>query len=243
MEYLRRLEEKQKLPELDWTDRCVGIVGSDQNFNVGAYVGKNVAMAGGTVIEYEKYTLNPTKFEEQSKMMTDLVICAASVHMDWIEDITESDVYKVLFDSLMTPINCTSTFAETSMEAPHRKHIVFVGSMAHRQVLNASSIYCAAKAGLAHFARCAAWELTPKGFTIGTVHPGNIEGTGMTEDTIDGIAQYRGISLDEARAYWGSVKLTDKWLQPWEVADEVMRLLESTPHHSGCQIELAGGLR
>jgi NAD(P)-dependent dehydrogenase (short-subunit alcohol dehydrogenase family) len=201
-EYLKSLEEKRSLPELSWKDRTVIIVGSDRKINVGAMVAMQVAGKGGMVIEGDKYDFKETQFRSCVESATDLVICCASVHMAWIEDITESDIYRVT-----------------------------------------SSIYCAGKAGLAHYARCAAWELTPKGFTIGMVHPGNIEGTPMTEDTIEGIAAYRNISMDEARDYWASAKLTEKWLRPREVSDEVMHLLKSTPHHSGIQVELAGGMR
>jgi NAD(P)-dependent dehydrogenase (short-subunit alcohol dehydrogenase family) len=242
-EYLKKLESKRKLPELAWKERTVIVVGSDSNINVGAMVARGVALRGGKVIEGDKYDMQETNFRRIVRNSTDIVVCCASVHMAWIEDITDSDIYKVVYDTLIAPINYVSMFAEGQMEHPYRKHIVFIGSMAHTKVLNASSIYCAAKAGLAHFARCAAWELTPKGFTIGTVHPGNIEGTPMTEDTIQGIAYYRGITQEEARDYWGSMKLTDKWLSPTEVAEEVMHLLVSTPHHSGAQVELAGGMR
>jgi NAD(P)-dependent dehydrogenase (short-subunit alcohol dehydrogenase family) len=242
-EYLKSLEEKRSLPELSWKDRTVIIVGSDRKINVGAMVAMQVAGKGGMVIEGDKYDFKETQFRSCVESATDLVICCASVHMAWIEDITESDIYRVTYDTLIAPMNYVSMFAEGQMEREHRKHIVIIGSMAHNKVLNASSIYCAGKAGLAHYARCAAWELTPKGFTIGMVHPGNIEGTPMTEDTIEGIAAYRNISMDEARDYWASAKLTEKWLRPREVSDEVMHLLKSTPHHSGIQVELAGGMR
>jgi NAD(P)-dependent dehydrogenase (short-subunit alcohol dehydrogenase family) len=242
-EYLKGLASKRKLPELPWKDRTVIVVGSDRKLNVGSHVAQQVMGRGGFVIEGDKYNMKETAFHESVRQATDLVVCCASVHMAWIEDIVESDIYRVVYDSLIAPMNYASMFAEGQMEKPHRKHIVFIGSMAHSKVLNASSIYCASKAGLAHFARCAAWELTPKGFTIGIVHPGNIEGTPMTEDTIEGIAHYRGITREEAADYWASAKLTDKWLKPREVADEVMHLLTSTPHHSGVQVELAGGMR
>jgi NAD(P)-dependent dehydrogenase (short-subunit alcohol dehydrogenase family) len=242
-EYLKKLESKRSLPELPWEERTVLVIGSDLKSNVGAMVAREVSTRGGFVIEGDKYDFQENDFRHFVTRSTDMVICCASVHMAWIEDITDHDIYKVVYDSLIAPINYTSMFTEAQMNTEYRKHIVFIGSMAHNKVLNASSIYCASKAGIAHFARCAAWELTPKGFTIGTVHPGNIEGTPMTEDTIEGIASYRNISLDEARDYWASMKLTDKWLKPGEVAEEVIHLLTSTPHHSGAQVELAGGMR
>ena len=242
-DYLKEHQSKRSLPELPWKDRTVIVVGSDGKLNVGAMIAMQVSGKGAMIIEGDKYNMAETDFREMSKQATDLVICCASVHMAWIEDLIDSDIYRVIFDTLISPINYTAMFAEAQMERPYKKHIVYIGSMAHKNVLNASSVYCASKAGLSHFVRCAAWELTPKGFTVGIVHPGNIAGTPMTEDTIEGIAAYRNISLDEARDYWSSAKLTEKWLKPREVADEVMHLLTSTPHHSGAQVELAGGMR
>jgi NAD(P)-dependent dehydrogenase (short-subunit alcohol dehydrogenase family) len=242
MEYLKSLEAKRSLPELAWEQRTIFIIGSDEDRNIGAHVGQRVADHGGKVIEVDK-TFNTDQLFDDSKASTDLVICCASVQMSWIEDLRVGEIDDVVHNTLIAPIHYTSVFSWTHMDTDHRKHIVFVGSMAHRQVLNASSPYCAAKAGLAHFARCAAWELTPKGFTIGMVHPGNVIGTPMTDATIEGIMEYRNLDYEEAEKYWGSIKLTDKWLHPGDVANEVVDLLVSTPHHSGEQIELAGGLR
>ena len=243
--YLKKLEDKRSLPELGWRERTVAIIGSDSSLNVGANVALQVAELGARVIEGDRHApeWKWNKFQYTCDEATDLVICCSSIQMDWIENMQYSDMERVVHDTLVDPMHYTSVFAERKMNRDFRKHIVFIGSMAYRQVLNASSAYCAAKAGLAHYARCAAWELTPKGFTIGIVHPGNIENTPMTENTIDGIATYRNLTTEEARDYWASLKLTDKWLSAADVAKEVVYLLTSSPHHSGVQVELGGGLR
>lgn len=242
-DYLKSLESKRSLPELPWSQRTVVIVGSDGESNVGAMTARNVAIADGKVIEGDKHSFAWSGYLDAVKQATDLVVCAASVHLDWIENTDYSEIDTVVHNSLVVPMWCVAEFAKANMRHNHRKHIVLVGSMAHRQVLNGSSAYCASKAGLAHFARCAAWELTPKGFTIGVVHPGNIEGTRMTEETIEGIAEYRNLDLDDARQYWASTKLTETWLTPDQVASEIMFLLTSNPHKSGAQVEMGGGMR
>jgi NAD(P)-dependent dehydrogenase (short-subunit alcohol dehydrogenase family) len=196
---------------------------------------------GGSFEERDKH--NSHWIEVPWANATDLVVCAASVHMDWIEDMPMGDLKRVVYDTLTAPMMIVSSFADCHRDTPFRKHIVLVGSMAHSHVLNASSAYCASKAGLAHYVRCAAWELTPKGFTVNIVHPGNIWYTPMTQDTIEGISEYRDIPLEEAKEYWGSVQLTEKWLQPSEVAQEVIRLLEASPHLSGAQVEMGAGMR
>lgn len=242
-DYLKALEAKQNLPELPWGERTVLVIGSNGKNNVGAAVSKAASMVGANVIEADKFDCKLRNLTELVNKATDLVICCAGVHMNWIENAPLSAIEEVIWDSLTAPIQYTAIFAQAKMHAPHRKHIVFIGSMAHRKVLNASSSYCAAKAGLAHFAQCMAWELTPKGFTIGIVHPGNIEGTPMTEDTIQGISEYRNLDMDAAREYWGSVRLTDRWLNVDDVAWEVMNNLMRSPHYSGAQVELGGGMR
>lgn len=241
-DYLKSLEPKLSLPELRWDERCVMIVGSDKTNNIGAATATNIACLGASVIEYDKGDCSSIDNMDWSDS-TDLVVACASVQLDWIEDLTDSDILRVIWDSLISPIQYISEFARTHMDSNVRKHIVLVGSMAHSRVLNASAPYCAAKAGLAHFARCAAWELTPKGFTVAVVHPGNVEGTPMTDATIEGIMGYRNLTWDEAEAYWSSTKLTEKWLKPQDVAKEIVHLLEASPHHSGCQIDLPGGMR
>jgi NAD(P)-dependent dehydrogenase (short-subunit alcohol dehydrogenase family) len=126
------------------------------------------------------------------------------------------------------------------------KHIVYIGSMAYTKVLNASAPYCAAKAGLAHFSRCMAWELGPKGYRVFTVHPGNVVNTPMTEETIDGIARYREMEHDEdAEAYWASDEPSMGFLHRNDVAVWVEKLVcePNLAHASGSQIELAGGMR
>lgn len=244
-EYLKDLAAKRSLPELAWSKRNVLVVGSNKDNNIGAYIARDVSLMNAKVTEGDRYDFRQETlaFEQKAKEATDLVICCATVNMDWIENMAETMTEQVIWDSLICPINYTSTFAEVTMDKPFRKHIVYVGSMAHRQVLNGSSAYCASKAGLAHFVRCAAWELTPKGFTIGIVHPGNVQGTPMTQDTIEGIAEYRNLSLEDAEKYWASSRLTDTWLHPNDVATEVMALLVSTPHMSGASIEMGGGMR
>lgn len=173
-----------------------------------------------------------------------LVVCCGRTHMAWIEDIRDDHVYDVMQDALMAPIVSTAEFVKATIDKSYKKHIVLIGSMAYKNVLNASSVYCAAKAGLAHFARCMGWELTPKGYDVFCVNPSNTEGTPMTEQTIEYIMEYRHLSRRAAEEYWGSVNLKDHWLSPREIGRVVKWLVSGEADHlSGSMIDLAGGQR
>jgi NAD(P)-dependent dehydrogenase (short-subunit alcohol dehydrogenase family) len=173
-----------------------------------------------------------------------LVVSVGTTIMNWIGQLADVDLRLVLDDCLVAPIRLVNRFVEMTIDHEHKKHIVLIGSMAYRNVLNASSVYCAAKAGLAHFGRCAAWELTPKGYDVFVVHPSNTEGTPMTEETIKQIMKYRGLDRKAAERYWGSINLKDHWLRTDEIAEVVSWLVSGRAcHASGAQIELAGGQR
>jgi NAD(P)-dependent dehydrogenase (short-subunit alcohol dehydrogenase family) len=176
-----------------------------------------------------------------------LIICAATTHLDWFENQLLDYQIEVLHDTLLCPMVATQQFVRTTIHTPWVKHIVYIGSMAYRQVLNASAPYCAAKAGLAHFSRCMAWELGPKGYRVFTIHPGNVLDTPMTETTIKGIMDYRDLDRDQAEAYWASVEPPMGFLSKQEIASVVEDLVtnENEPwaHAIGGQIELAGGMR
>jgi NAD(P)-dependent dehydrogenase (short-subunit alcohol dehydrogenase family) len=176
-----------------------------------------------------------------------LIICAAETHLDWIEDYPYGAMVEVIHNTLLCPMVATQQFVRTTLNTPWVKHIVYIGSMAYNKVLNASAPYCAAKAGLAHFARCMAWELGPKGYRVFTVHPGNVLDTPMSMHTIGDISRYRTLSIEEAEQYWASAEPPMGFLTRYEIAVIVSDLVsdsnESWRHVSGSQIELAGGSR
>jgi NAD(P)-dependent dehydrogenase (short-subunit alcohol dehydrogenase family) len=174
-----------------------------------------------------------------------LILCNGETHLNWVEDQEVADIVNTITNSLTSSVLATRQFVRVTADDPWLKYIVYIGSMAHRNVLNASSPYCAAKAGLAHFARCMGWELTPKGYRVFCVHPSNTEDTPMTLATIEGIMNYRNMAYEEAEAYWGSTKVMPGWLQKQDIAEVVEWLItdRAAEFLSGTQIELAGGQR
>ena len=173
------------------------------------------------------------------------LVCSHGVTwLDWFEDIPTHRLREIIDVNLTGTALIAQKFVTDTLTTKERKRIIFIGSMAHRAVLNASAVYCASKAGLAMLGRCLAWELAPKGYDVFTIHPSNTEGTPMSEETIKGLERYRGISYDCAKEYWNDSPLRSHMLQTDDIAALVMFLLG--PHAdylSGCQLELSGGQR
>lgn len=172
-----------------------------------------------------------------------LVLANGETSLQWIEN--QDRTKSVIHNSLTASILATEEFVRRTIDKPYLKYIVYVGSMAHKAVLNASASYCAAKAGLNHYARCAAWELTPKGYRVFCVNPSNTVGTPMTEATIEGVRNYRGISHEEAEAYWGALNLMPDWLHPEDIAELITLLVtdHALAYLGGSSIDLSAGQR
>lgn len=216
------------------------VIGSNGVDNIGAAV---VGMMGGhpeaRVDQFDYDGVHNIQWDEY----TDMILCNGMTHLDWIEDQPDGAIEQVIQNTLTSTITYTMEFVKATIFDHWRKRIIYVGSMAHNKVLNASAPYCAAKAGVAHFARCMAWELTPKGYIISTVHPGNVKGTPMTEETIKGIMRYRRLNREMAEDYWSAACNSGEFLEARDVALVLIGCLAARPNQSGQQIELSGGQR
>lgn len=164
--------------------------------------------------------------------------------MNWLENASPLDVKNMIDVNLYGTINVTAKFVRDTISNPSRKKIISIGSMAYNRVLNASSAYCASKAGVAHFIRCAAWELAPKGYDVYCIHPSNVDDSPMHADTVASIQNYRNISKEEAEAYWGSGYVRGRSLKKEEISNLVQFLLSPEAEFlSGQQFEMTGGQR
>jgi NAD(P)-dependent dehydrogenase (short-subunit alcohol dehydrogenase family) len=173
-----------------------------------------------------------------------MILCHGRVNSDWIENMSSHETEKIIATNLTSHIDLVSHFARCTIDAPYKKTIIIIGSMASQAVLNGSSPYCASKAGLAHFFSCAAWELTPKGFDVFMINPGNVLDTPMTQKVIKDLSRYRGISLDAAKDYWGANSIRESLLTKSEIARTVRHLAEGNSQYlSGSPINMSGGQR
>lgn len=231
--------------------------GNQWNQNIGNYITDYLNSRAASLRYYPNDDAFDTKFKATGWDLSDipagwaidaetdaLITCCGETYLDWIENMNDGEISEIITNTLHAPIVYTRQFVRQTLPTEGRKTIIYIGSMAYNRVLNASSVYCAAKAGLAHFARCMAWELAPKGYDVYTIHPSNVEDTPMSEHTITEIMNYRDLSRDEAERYWRSAQLRPRMLQKDDIAKLVSALLGGEyGYASGSQIELSGGAR
>jgi NAD(P)-dependent dehydrogenase (short-subunit alcohol dehydrogenase family) len=175
---------------------------------------------------------------------TDLVMCHGYTYMDWLEEVPDEEVDKIINVNLYGSIRVIKQFVNQTIDEPFRKKIISIGSMAHNHVLNGSAAYCASKAGLNHYIRCAAWELAPKAYDVYCINPSNVLDAPMTKDTINHLMNYRQLTLEQALEYWGANNPREVFLTKAEIVDTVQHLLFIDKGYlSGNPIDMAGGQR
>lgn len=234
-------------------NRSALIVGTDRPGSIGRAVVDGLANAEfSDVWAPPRQDFDVTRIGQMKEwfhnhdLIDTLVLCHGITHLAWFEDQLVEDIVNQVEVNLTGTMLAIKAFVDRTYSHRHiRKHIVVVGSMAYRNVLNGSTPYCVSKAGVAHLIRCLGWELTPKGYFIWAVHPSNVQNTPMAEDTIRGIMEYRDIDREAAEAYWGAVNLMPRWLRAPDVAGTIVDLLTNPTARwqSGTNIELTGGQR
>src|SRR4051812_28380925 len=204
--YLEETKAKYLTGDEPRSVRRATVVGSDsfddRSGNIGWAISDKLRHSFDVVFEFNRTTLNKSLVPYD--VCDTLVLCNGFSWLDWIENQPDDKITQAINDSLTTSIVQTKRFVQQTLDKPGPKYIVYIGSMAYRSVLNGSAPYCAAKAGLAHFAKCVAWELAPKNYNVFCVNPSNTEYTPMTAHTIRGLMRYRNLSRDDAERYWGA---------------------------------------
>jgi len=231
------------------------VIGSDRKENIGATIVLALKAVGQPFLCIIEPTIDeldvrsPEQVQDYMFRHSDfdtLILSHGVTELDWYEDVKFSTMQNIFNINLLGTAWAIKCFVNFTLARPYRKKIVVIGSMAYKNVLNASAVYCASKAGVSHLVRCLGWELTPKAFDIFCVHPSNVEGTPMTDHTIEEIMKYRNLtSIEEAEDYWGSINLMPRWLNADDIADVVRWLVtdHAASYLSGQQIDLAGGQR
>lgn len=183
-------------------------------------------------------------FPHDFKIYDTIIFNCGYTHLDWIEDQPFDEIDRVLDSCLRGQMQTTKQFVNETIDTHSIKTIIYIGSMAHNHVLNASAPYCAAKAGLQMFAKCMAYELAPKGYRVYCINPSNVQDAPMSEATIQGLERFRGLSRKEAEAYWGAECPMGTFLTMHEIGEVCAFLLTPSARYlSGTEINLAGGQR
>tara|TARA_R100000656_G_scaffold117522_2_gene90921 strand:+ start:13907 stop:14662 length:756 start_codon:yes stop_codon:yes gene_type:complete len=239
-------KQKSKYPaQVKESNRRAIVVGADSESNIGFHISNKFIKEGIFVNSFTKSVLNMASNNLPVKEEDDILVLANGyTYLDWIENLNDEQISTMIDDTFLASVRATNQFVEKTIDNPYKKYIIFIGSMAYKNVLNGSSVYCASKAAISHFSKCIAWELSPKGYNVITINPSNTEGTPMTEETIKGLMRYRDLSREDAEKYWGAVLPKHKWLQPEEIADICSFFVSGkSDYMSGTQIDLSGGQR
>jgi NAD(P)-dependent dehydrogenase (short-subunit alcohol dehydrogenase family) len=230
-------------------DRCAIITGVSKN-NIGLAISYELGKCGFLIHPYDKSNGDIRSHQHQrdiiytARLLDTLILCHGYTRLDWIEHQETKYINDAIYINLVSHIELISIFANESMNLPHRKTIIVIGSMAANAVLNGSAPYCAAKAGLQHFVKCVAWELAPKGFDVYLINPSNVQDTPMTTHTIKELADYRQLSMTEAIDYWSACNPRNEFLTKKEIAKLVSALAcNQFPYLSGTPLNLGGGQR
>jgi NAD(P)-dependent dehydrogenase (short-subunit alcohol dehydrogenase family) len=225
------------------TDVSIALTGANRETSIGeAIKNKFTSISGHSIVT--EFPENVIDSEFNFEDFNVLIMCHGYTYMDWLENVPDNETEKIINVNLYGSIRLIKQFVNDTIDAPHRKKIISIGSMAYRQVLNGSAAYCASKAGLNMFIRCAAWELAPKGFDVYIIHPSNVYDTPMSNDTIEHLQRYRNLDRNEAMSYWSANFIRKEPLTKEEIAQHVEYIVyNDVDYLSGSPIELGGGQR
>lgn len=218
------------------------VTGSGREGSIGSSIIQRLVNSGNIVVPFNDDVRN-TKLKIHANYDA-LIMCHGINHLDWFENSPIEEVQKIFDINLFGTYNIVQKFVQNTIFSPYRKKIISIGSMGYKAVLNGSAAYCASKAGLAHLMKCLAWELTPKGYDVFSIHPSNVADAPMSYDTVEGLQRYRDLSKEDAESYWATGNPRTEFLTKDEIANLVAFLLRPEARYlSGSNIELAGGQR
>lgn len=173
-----------------------------------------------------------------------IIIGHGDMQLKWFEDYSFGEYEHLINTNLTSHLKIIKLFIDMTIEYKFAKYIIIIGSMGYDNVLNGSTPYCVAKAGLAMLVRCLAWELAPKNYNVMGIHPSNTQDTPMTEKTISEIMKFRNVNHESAEKYWGAICPRDQFLTKKEIYELVIFFLGGKCNYlSGANIELGGGQR
>lgn len=164
-----------------------------------------------------------------------LVLSHGKTSMVSFEQQSRAAVMRVIKTNVLGTIFAAQEFVRATIGHAGRKSIFIIGSLGGSRVFTNSSVYCASKAAVAHLGRCMAWELTAKGFDVFVIEPGNVSGTPMSQQVIDGM---------DVPELFAQHPTRDAIITPKEVANVVLGIITNNMTWlSGEPIRMSGGSR
>lgn len=139
-------------------------------------------------------------------------------------------------------VNLTAAFLLCKRSVPgmiEKGHgrIVNIASSAGKQGAAYITAYAASKHGLLGLTRSLADELKDRGITVNAVCPGYVE-TDMTLRNIERIKEKTGRSEEEIRAHFAEQNRSGRIIEPSQVADEVIAMVQPDCTRTGEAVDL-----
>lgn len=162
------------------------------------------------------------------------IITLGVTHMESFRTLSKPDMEKVLYGSLMLPLECARRYVQARDPADIGDTeitvgtLIFIGSYAYDHPFTHCTTYCAAKAGLNMAVQSLAWELAPEGFHVHIINPHHVQSTPMTEEVRKGMMKgIHKMTSEEAEAYSRKDLRMPDLLKPNDIADMVVAILEN----------------
>lgn len=219
----------------------------DVKFKRGIVVGHAPGNIGEAITQYlnkkghDMVACNDMNDREQGDLF---IFCNGHTELEWIGDQQPSNIDTQIFSNLQATIQMINQIVDRNEYTAVWKRIIIIGSMAHNNVLNGSSAYCAAKAGINQYAKCAAYELAKKGWLVTVINPGNVLDTPMTSKVKSQLQHLHGIDAVESEAYWQKVNNLGEFITKKDIAKIVKFLLKPEARFlSGSSLDLRGSNR
>lgn len=176
---------------------------------------------GGPDFELD-FSYNYTQLEEVVREVFDkaavdlngpvdiLIHNAAITHIDFMENHTLDDFDDVMNVNLKMPFALTREFVRRVIDEGtlNMRRVISTSSMGTKTSLRASPGYCASKAGIEALTKMWAREFSNKlPIITAAIAPAGIDGTSMKLQCVEELQRTRGMSLNEAEAYFAQSPL------------------------------------
>lgn len=214
-----------------------GVVIGAAEGNIGREICRYLNKKGHDVVEL-------SSFDDWSVDNNLFIFCNGHTELEWIGNQYIENISTQMYSNLESTIQRINKIVANNPIKSEWKRIIIIGSMAHNNVLNGSSAYCAAKAGINQYAKCAAYELAKKGWLVTVINPGNVLDTPMTSKVKEQLQDLHELSGAEAEAYWQKVNNLGEFITKKDIAKIVKFLLKPEARFlSGSSLDLRGSNR
>lgn len=159
---------------------------------------------------------------------------AAIVDLNPWLDLTPEAWRRLMSVNLDGAFHMALSATQKLVERRRSGRVVFVGSWAADHVHTQIPAYCVAKAGLRMLARCMAGALAPHDILVNEVAPGFVSA---------GLADQFGLADEAAREVSRRQVPTGRLIEPVEVAQQIVHLMDPDNRHmTGTTLLMDGGL-